>query len=409
MSLIHQTKLDNGLTVVAEPIAGVQSLGMTLLLPAGLASQPENQLGVAPVLAEMLCRGAGNLDARQHSDALDLLGIQRSTDAQTRFFRLSATMIADKAAEAFPLLLDMVRRPKLEKQALDPSVDLALQAIDSLADEPQRRAMLELRQKHYPGPIGRSPLGERAHLESLTAEQVRQYWADTFRPQGSILAVAGRFDWSTLLAQIEELLGDWQGQASPAVSEGDGPGGYSHESAESTQVHIALAYPAVAETDQRRMLQQTAVAALSGGMSGRLFTEVREKRGLVYSVYASYAGQKDRGDVLAYAGTTAPRAQETLDVLTAELKRLAEGITQSEFDRAIVGMKSGLVMQGESTSARASSIATDVYLFGQPRSLDQITAEVEQVTLDGLNKFLAEHPPGEMTIVTLGPDPLKVG
>lgn len=408
MSEIYQTTLPNGLRLVAEPIPGVGSLAMTLLTPAGLASQPADQLGVAPVLAEMLCRGAGDRDARQHSDALDMLGVQRSTDAQTRFFRVGATMIGSKMAEALPLLFDMVRRPKLAEESLSPSVDLAIQSIDGLADEPQRRAMLELRGRHYPGPINRSPLGEREHLQALTAQNVRDFWANRFKADGSILGFAGSFDWDELVATVTELLGDWDGQASPADGAGQGDGGYHHLPGDSTQVHIGVAYPAVPDTDPRWVLQRAATAVLSGGMSGRLFTEVREKRGLVYSVYASYAGQKDRGDILAYAGTTVPRAQETLDVLTHELRRLSEGVNQSEFERAIVGMKSSLVMQGESTSARAAAIASDVYVFGKPNRLVDTAAEIDTVTLDKLNAFVREHTPGEMTTVTLGPDALKV-
>lgn len=406
--LIHHTTLPNGLTVVAEPIVGVQSLAMTLLTPAGLASQPIDKQGVAPLLAEMVCRGAGGRSAREHSDALDTLGVQRSTDAQTRFFRIGATMIGSKMAEALPLLFEMARNPTLAAESLAPSVDLALQSIDSLADEPQRRAMLELRQRHYPDPVGRSPLGVREHLEAVVVDDVRKFWYDRFVAGGSILSFAGHFDWDELLATVNQLLGDWGGTAAPAQGSGDGEGGTLHLPADSTQVHIALAYPAVAETHDQRILQQAATAVLSGGMSGRLFTEVREKRGLVYSVYATYAGQKDRGEVLAYAGTTAPRAQETLDVLTAELRRVSDGINESEFQRAIVGMKSSLVMQGESTTARAASIASDVYLFGEPRSLEHSAAEVDAVTLKQLNAFVAKNPPGKMTIVTLGPEALTI-
>ena len=121
-------------------------------------------------------------------------------------------------------------------------------------------------------------------------------------------------------------------------------------------------------------------------MSGRLFTEVREKRGLCYSVFASYAGHKTYGAVLGYAGTTVPRAQETLDVLVAELKRLSQGVEPDEYERAVVGMKSRLVMQGESTSARARAIAGDQYVYGQPRTLDEWAAKVDAITLGPLKR-----------------------
>ncbi len=243
MSHMYQTQLPNGLTVVGEAIPGVQSLAMTLLTPAGIASQPADRQGVAPVLAEMLYRGAGDRDARQHSDALDLLGVQRSVSPSTRFFRIGATMISQKCAEALPLLLDMVRRPQLRDDSLAPSVDLSIQSIDALADEPQRRAMLELRQRHYPDPLGRSPLGMREHLEALTLADVRDFWSRRFVADGSILAFAGQFDWDALVTQVTDLLGDWTGQADPAGSTDDGDGGTHHLPADSAQVHIALAYP----------------------------------------------------------------------------------------------------------------------------------------------------------------------
>ena len=173
-------------------------------------------------------------------------------------------------------------------------------------------------------------------------------------------------------------------------------------------MHIGIAYDAISELDDNSILQRVATAVLSGGMSGRLFTEVREKRGLCYSVYATYAAQKQRGAVLSYVGTTAPRAQETLDVLIGEHTRLGDGISKDEFDRAIVGMKSRLVMQGESSGARAAAIAYDQHTFGRPRTLDERRAQVDAITLEKLVEYVAQHRPGAMTIVTIGPDKLNV-
>jgi predicted Zn-dependent peptidase len=409
MQTIQQHTFSNGLTLLCEPMSGVQSAAMTLLTPAGIASQPADRQGVAPVLAEMMQRGAGGKSARDHSDALDRLGIQRGVESQSRYLRIGATMIGFKVAEALPLLLDMLRAPNLDADQLAPSVDLSLQALDALADEPQRRAMLELRKKHYPGPINRSPYGERTDLQGLRNDDVRAFWADRFKPQGSVIAFAGAVDFESLCDLIEQELGGWEGQAKAAeVPKQDERAQASHETADTTQVHIALAYRAVELTHPDRVLQQAVAAVLSGGMSGRLFTEVREKRGLCYAVSASYAGMRERGDMMAYAGTTAPRAQETLDVLVQELRRIHEGVSDAELQRALVGMKSRLVMQGESSGARASSIATDHLVYGKPRSLQEAAEEVDAVTLERVNTFLQTHVAQAMTVVTLGPEPLDV-
>jgi len=408
MSEIHQHQLSNGLRLVAEPVAGAQSLAMSFLTPAGVACEPDDQQGVAGLLAEMVCRGAGGLDAKTHSDALDQLGVQRGTGVETIHLSLGATMIGSKLPEALERLLEMVRRPALEASALGPSRDLAMQALDALEDEPQQKTFDELRKLHLPKPFDRSSLGLREHVESISIDQVRQYWQRSLVPDGSVLGFAGRFDWALLKDQVEQLLGDWTGQRPEPQAQGSPLGGYRHVQTQSTQVHIGLAYEALPELHPDSLLHRVAVAVLSGGMSGRLFTEVREKRGLCYSVFASYGGRKKYGLVLGYAGTTVPRAQQTLDVLTAELRRLSGGIEQDEYQRAVVGMKSRLVMQGESTNARATSIAGDQYMYGRPRGLDELAAQVDAVTLDRLNAFVKENPPGPMTVVTIGPEPLQV-
>lgn len=410
MGEIYQHTLTNGLQLAAEPVAGANSLAMTMLVPGGVATQPQDKQGISALLSELICRGAGGKSSRQHSEALDQLGIQRSTSVQTHHLRLGAVMIGSKLSEGLPLLLDMVTSPNLAEESLEPSRDLCLQQIDSLADTPQQRALLELRRRHFPRPLGNSPLGERSAIEKITLEDIQKQWKNTFVPDGSILSFAGKFDWDQLKAQVENLLGNWSGQAKEIIPEDQSAGGYQHLEAKTSQVHIAIAYDAPSEPDDDSIYQRTAAALLSGGMSGRLFTEVREKRGLCYAISAGYSGMKDRGAMLGYAGTTTPRAQETLDVFTSELRRLSQGADENEFSRAIVGIKSHLVMQGESTSARAGAIASDIYLRSKPRTLSDLEAQVDSVTLGQLNKYLAENVPPlpkDMTIVTIGPAALK--
>ena len=144
------------------------------------------------------------------------------------------------------------------------------------------------------------------------------------------------------------------------------------------------------------------MGVLSGGMSARLFTEVRERRGLCYSVYASYHTLRDRGAVFCYAGSTAERAQETLDVTLGELRRLGRGIEDHELDRLKARIKSALVMQQESSSARSTSVARDWYHLGAVRTLDELGRLVDGLTCSSINAYLAEHPPRDFTVVTLG-------
>lgn len=408
MSTIQQHTYDNGLTLLVEPMPGVQSVGMAMLLPGGTADEPADQLGLYSVLCEMLHRGAGDRDARAHSEALDQLGVKRGTDVRTQHVRLDASILSERLPTALPLLFDMIRRPHLSDEGFGPARELALQAIEALEDEPQQKVMIELKQRHLPEPFGRSSLGRRKDLQQLTAAQVRAGFAERSVSQGAILSLAGAVDFETTRDQVGELLGDWSGSASEAVESASAERGTHHVPAESAQQHIGVAYDALPENDPMSMTQRVGIAVLSGGMSGRLFTEVREKRGLCYAVAAQYAATRDRGSVFGYAGTTTQRAAETLEVMVAELKRVCDGVDEDEFQRAIVGLKSRVVMQGESTSARANALANDFYVFGRPRALEEVAAEIDAVSLDGLNQFLDRNRPDSMTVLNIGSEPLSI-
>ena len=146
-----------------------------------------------------------------------------------------------------------------------------------------------------------------------------------------------------------------------------------------------------------------AISVLSGGMSARLFTEVREKRGLCYAIGARYNCLKDAAGIMCYAGTTPDKAQQTVDVVMQEFNRLSEGISEEELQIAKAGLKSALILQSESSSSRASGIANDYYMLGRVRSLDEIKEKIEQTTVDSVLGFLRENKFEKFTVVTIGP------
>lgn len=407
-------ELSCGMPLVCERIDGVQSAGLTWLVAGGSARDPEELEGLSTMWSEILFRGAGDLDSRGHADALDTLGASRSSNVQTHHLKLGASAMGPRLEEALPLIVDMVRRPRMEAESVEPVRDLCMQELLALKDEPQQRVMLNLRRRHNPSPLNRSGVGTERGLSAIAREDLVERWPETARPRGSIFAAAGDVDIDRLEAALNTLLDGWEGDA-PSVETGDAPArGYEHETDQTNQVHIGVSYDSPAERDERSALERLATAALSGGMSGRLFTEVREKRGLVYAVQASYRSDRDYGRTVAYAGTTPERAQETVDVLLGELRRIngpasaGGGIDQSEFDRAKVGLKSNLVMSGESTSARAGALASDLHRLDRPRSLEERVAEIDRITLDQVNDYLSTRELGEITVTTIGPAALRV-
>jgi predicted Zn-dependent peptidase len=315
-------------------------------------------------------------------------------------------MIGSRLIEALPLIVDMVRRPRMDEESIGPARDLALQALESLKDDPHGRAALHAKARHFAAPLNRSSLGTQEGLEATTRDDLVSGWAARARPEGAILAVAGAVDPDAVERRLNELLKGWSG-AGPEPTPGAAPSrGYGHEQDETNQVQILVLHDAPPEPDASSILEKVVISVLSGGMAGRLFTEVREKRGLCYSVSAGYSSGKQIGAVEAYVGTAPDRAQQSLDVLMAELERInsaAGAVEAEELERALVGMKSRLVFAGESTSARAGSLAYDQHRLGRPRSLDEIAREVAGVTLGRVNGYLSGRKLGRLTIQTLGP------
>jgi predicted Zn-dependent peptidase len=218
--------------------------------------------------------------------------------------------------------------------------------------------------------------------------------------------VAGKIDWPSLRDHVGSLFGDWKAGPATTIQETPPPRGYLHLSVESSQTHIGVALDSVPYSHPDYFQIRGAVGVLSDGMSSRLFTEVREKRGLVYTVYAMCHSLKDRGGILAYAGTTAERAQETLDVLAAEIRKLYEGITADEIDRLKGRIKRALIIQQESSPSRAGSIALDWYYLGRIRPLAELSAIIDGLTADSINRYLAGNVPGAMTVCTVGKETL---
>jgi predicted Zn-dependent peptidase len=267
--------------------------------------------------------------------------------------------------------------------------------------------MLRLRERHLAPPFNRHGYGDRRVLETAKAEELRCAWSERCVSDGSVLAVAGAVDPAALIDQLNTLLAGFpRGFREPAAR--DAPErGYLHITQDTTQVHVALAYDGPREADEQSMLERLAVAVLGGSTSGRLFTEVRQKRSLCYSVGASYRGRRDDGLVTLYAGTTPQRAQETLEVCLGEIHRLSEGIELGEFQRAARGLKSRLIMQGESTPARAAALAADCHRLGRARTLDELAESIDAIRLDQLNAYLAGRTFGEFTAVSIGPEALE--
>ncbi|MCA9248449.1 MAG: insulinase family protein [Planctomycetales bacterium] len=398
----------NGMVLLAEPNPSLESVAFTFLSPSGCRYDPIDQAGLATMSADMALRGAGNRDSRQFINDLETLGVNKHeavTNAHTSF---SGAMLAENLSPALDIYADLLRRPVLPNDKLEEARQVVLLELVAIEDDPSHKVMLELRRRHYPDPYGRSSQGDLAGIQSITQQDVERYCRNRYRPQGTILGVAGKFDWEQLRDHVGELFGDWPEGREEDIAETEIGEKIVHLEHDSSQTQIGIAYESVAYSNPDYFQASGAIGVLSGGMSSRLFTEVREKRGLCYSVYATPHSLEHRGAVLCYAGTSAERAQETLDVTLGELVRLSQGVEAAELDRLKARIKSGLIMQQESSSARSSSLARDWHHLKRGRTLEEVGEIVDRLSCETINKYLAEHPARDFTIVTLGQQPLEV-
>jgi len=399
----------NGLTLLAEQMPEVSSAAVSIMIPSGAAIDPDGLEGSANVLLEMLQKGAGEWNSRAFSERFEELGVRRSYSAGVEVSVYSASMVADRLLRALELMSILLLKPRLPEEELESVKSLALQDIDALEDEPASKIMNELAKKFYPYPFGRSQLGTKEGIEAIDIAKVRKHYGDVFRKQRLIIGVSGKFDWTALQAAVAKFFSDWNGKTEfLPVPEFSKSSSTSHLQQDTHQIQIALAYPSVSFGHRDYYVSRVASGILSGGMAGRLFIEVREKRGLVYRVGASHSAARGRGAMFAYAGTTPENAEETLAVMVGELRKLAQGVTDEELARAKVDLKSALIMQSEQSSVRANALVNDWWNLGRLRQLSEIRAGIEGVTNEDIMRHLKEYPVSPVTLLTLGPKALEL-
>lgn len=374
----------------------------------GIVTDAEDAVGASLILAELSSRGAGPYDNRQLSDAFDALGVRYAQGAGAETISLSGALLAEKLPEALSLVALIVQDAHLPDEELPGLQDLLLQDLDALKDNPAKLVMTELGKRYYPAPYDRSQMGSEAGIKAATIGALRDQYRKQFSPHGAILSIAGNVEPAEVVKHVEKIFGKWQGKAFELPVRGQMPSlGAHHIPYESNQLQIALAYPSTMFGDPLYYVARVTNGILSGGMFGRLFVEVREKRGLCYSVHSSVSSTRLFGTTLLYAGTTTERAQETLDVAVGEVRRLRGTVKPEELQRAKIDIKSGVIMSDESPGARSATNAADYRHLGRVRSLDEIQAGIEKVNIGDIDRYLEAFPPHQMMMVTLGQKELR--
>ncbi|MFO8150984.1 MAG: pitrilysin family protein [Trueperaceae bacterium] len=399
------TVLPNGLRIVVANMPGRAIVSAHLRWPLGTAGDPADAQGVAVVLHEWLQRGAAELDAHAYADAFDRFGARRGGGVGRAHATLGVACLASDATHVLPLLASAVAAPRLADEEFEGARQLALQELAAVADSPGERLLEAAVAARYAGAHGRSAYGLRTHLERLAPADVRALAASRLAPEGAVLALAGGADAEALLAAAAGAFGSWRGRAAPMPVPRPRAAARVHRGGHGEQTHVALIETAVPPRAAGWTEQALAMTALAGATAARLWTVVREERGLAYDVGSAIHVVDGDAFRLTHAVTAPERASEAIDVLLQELERSRAGFDAGELHRAQLLLRSSVVFESETSGGRAARLASDVVRFGQPRTVERIEADIEGVTLAGINAFLDSRPPVAATVVTSGPSP----
>ncbi|MFI5273532.1 MAG: M16 family metallopeptidase [Ktedonobacterales bacterium] len=397
----------NGLQVAGQYMPSLASVTFGIQLPAGIKSEAEDKLGLTHLLADLVFQGTTTRTVRQITEAFEDIGARKGGETANEFARYSAQIVGNRLDRALELIADILRHPTFPADEFEQMRSVQLQEIRRRDDEPMRRIFDLVREKFYAGTtLARRGLGLRETVERLTAEDLRAFWQARYQPQGALLTIAGNFQWDHVLEQLNTLFGDWQGAATPVPADHPQPReAVNIEIHEGNQEHIGMALPFPQYGDPDYYAAYVVSEIFGGGMTSRLFREVREKRGLVYSVASIFAPNGVFGAEFLYAGTTPEKAHETVQVMLDELKKLgAEGVSDDELTRAKVQLKSELVMRGESSAARMSALARAWWFERRLITIQELKEAIDGVTREQILHLFERFPATDrLTIAAIGP------
>ncbi len=399
--------LKSGMQIVGQRMPSLASVTFGLQFAAGIKDEPSEKLGLTHLLSDMVFQGTESRNVRQLTEEFEAIGARKGGETGNEFARYSAQIVGNRLDRALELMADVLRHPAFPEDEFDQMRNVQLQEIRRRDDEPMRRIFDLVRERFYDGTnLGRRALGLKETVEGLTATDLRDFWQERYRPDGALLAIAGNFDWEHVVARVDELFGDWQGSAPVApVVLPDPHQAVNIEIQDGNQEHIGMAFPFPKYGDPNYYAALVVSEIFGGGMTSRLFREVREKRGLVYSVAAIFSPNGVFGAEFLYAGTTPEKSPETVRVMLDELRHLQnEGVSEDELLRAKVQIKSELVMRSESSGARMSALLRSWWFEQRLVTIQELKEAVDGVTREQILALLQSIPLSETLVIgAIGP------
>ncbi|WP_204113888.1 M16 family metallopeptidase [Shimia biformata] len=373
--------LSNGFRIVTEHMPGLESAALGIWVGAGGRHERAEENGIAHFLEHMAFKGTKRRSALQIAEAIEDVGGYINAYTSREVTAYYARILKGDVALAFDVISDIVLNPIFDRGEIEVERGVILQEIGQALDTPDDVIFDWLQERAYPDqPIGRTILGAEERVKSFDRADLSRFVGEHYCPERMILSAAGGVDHAEIVKLAEATFGHLQkgqaGRYDPAAFAG---GEYRTEKA-LEQAHFALGLESPDYRDPAIYAAQIWSTALGGGMSSRLFQEIREKRGLCYSIYASTGAYADTGMTTIYAGTSGGQVRELAEITIDEMKRAAEDMTPAEIARARTQMKAGLLMGLESPSARAERLARMLSIWDRIPPLSETVERIDGVT-----------------------------
>ncbi|HZD90899.1 MAG TPA: pitrilysin family protein, partial [Pseudolabrys sp.] len=350
---------------------------------SGSRDEHPDEHGISHLLEHMAFKGTKRRSARQIAEEIEAVGgdLNAATSVETTAYY--ARVLKEDVPLALDVLSDILSEPTFDPVELKREQNVIVSEIGATEDTPDDLVFDRLQEIAFPGQaVGRSILGTRETVRSFTPEGLRAYLDRNYRGPDMIVAGAGAVEHDKIVAEVERRFGGFAGPAAPVPQAARFQGGTRVETRELEQVHIALALEGLPVRNEDLYSLQVFTSALGGGMSSRLFQEVREVRGLCYTISAFHMPYSDTGLFGLYAGTDEADAPELMRVVIDEIGGATDTITEVEVARAKAQMKAGLLMALESSEARIGQLARQLIAYGRPIPLDEVVAKIDAVTVE---------------------------
>ncbi len=401
---IRVTTLANGLRVATDTMPGVESATVGIWTSCGARNETAAENGVAHLLEHMLFKGTERRSAQGIAEEIEAVGGQMNAYTARENTAYYARVLKDDVPLAVDIVADLLQHSLFDEVELGRERSVVLQEIGQAHDTPDDIIFDYFQAAAFPDqPMGRPVLGTPRTVSGMSRAALTGYLYAHYSPSELVLTASGAVDHDRLVDQASAVFDSLPKGRPPAAPPIAYAGGDFRDDQDLEQLHFVLGFPGAAIGDADHYVQSVLSTALGGGMSSRLFQEVREKRGLVYAIYSFASAYKDGGIFGVYAGTGPDEISELVPVVCDELQAFAETVTEPEIVRARAQIKAGLLMSMESTMSRAEQLGQHLLLFGRPIPTAEIIAKIDAVDLGSVKRAAASLFRVTPTVAALGP------